>query len=228
MAISKNPTRKELLKQPDEFITTFGKLVRFARAYQHQITAALGLVIVIVLALAGWRYWLQKTETKALGLLDQAIGTYQSQIKAKGPVEARQAVEKQFDTLIQDYTATAGGKLARLVYADVCYAAGDAVRAAELYGQALAGFRNQPFFENLLRAGMGHARFKQTDWGSATALFEKALATPAFADEALFHLGLIYGLQGDNEKSRGCFNRLITEHPTSIYAPIAREKAAQG
>lgn len=224
MAYSKNVTRKELLKQPDEFISTTGKLIRLAQTHRDRIARVLAVLLVLVLAVAGWRYWDHRRELAASTLFDQAVARYEGHLKAKGLAGARQAAEKEFIALVQDYPATSGGKLARLVYADVCYAAGDAAKAAELYGQALSGFADQPFYQSLIGMGLGHARLKQKDMGAAAILFEKASTATALADEALFNLGLIYGQQGDNEKSRGCLNRLITEYPTSIYAPIAREK----
>jgi len=224
VAYSKNVTRKELLKQPDEFISTTGKMIRLVQTHRDRITQVLTVLMVLVLAVAGWRYWDHRRQMAASALFDQALAGYQGHLKAKGLAGAREAVEKDFVALVQDYSATSVGKLGRLVYADICYSAGDAAKAAELYGQALTGFADLPFYQNLVGMGLGYSRLKQKDLGAAAILFEKASTATAFSDEALFNLGLIYGLQADNDKSRGYFNRLITEYPTSVYAPLAREK----
>ena len=51
MAKKKRVTRKELLKEPDEFMTFTGKLVQYVRDYQKQLMygfSALVLIIIIM------------------------------------------------------------------------------------------------------------------------------------------------------------------------------------
>ena len=44
-------------------------------------------------------------------------------------------------------------------------------------------------------------------------------------DEALFMLGAIYAKLGETAKSRGAFEKIVSEHGDSIYTELAREKA---
>ena len=49
MAKIRKKTRKELLKEPDEFITISGKLIRFAVAHKNQLIYALGVIVAVSL-----------------------------------------------------------------------------------------------------------------------------------------------------------------------------------
>jgi len=53
----KRVTRKQLLKEPDEFITFTGKLIRFGRAHHKELTYAVCAVFIIVIAFAAVRYF---------------------------------------------------------------------------------------------------------------------------------------------------------------------------
>jgi tetratricopeptide (TPR) repeat protein len=226
MASPKKPTRKELLKTPDEFITTFGKIARFTHTHYVQIIWGIAVLTALVVAGAGAMVVTSRREVQAANLLDKALASHEAVLKAKDAAAARDATDNAFNALIRDYAKTGAGKLARIVYARICHQAGDTAGAAALYSEALASFRELPFYENLIYTGLGHLQMDQQDFKAAADLFEKALASAAFKDEALFALGLVYERLGEREKSRESFQRLIAENPQSIFFSIAKEKVA--
>ena len=57
MAKKIKKTRKELLKEPDEFITISGKLIGFMVAYKNQLTYALGIIVALALIFSGYRFF---------------------------------------------------------------------------------------------------------------------------------------------------------------------------
>ena len=64
-------TRKELLKEPDEFITTTGKLIRWAVKYQTQLTYGLIAVVVVAIGVSTYRYFNARAEAQAAQLLQR-------------------------------------------------------------------------------------------------------------------------------------------------------------
>ncbi len=88
----KRTTRKQLLKEPDEFITMTGKIIRFAQKYRTQILGVIGGIVVIILFIAGLNSYLNYSETRAFALLDKGISQYEISLKSNGPQKAYQDV----------------------------------------------------------------------------------------------------------------------------------------
>ena len=63
--VTKKKTRKQLLKEPDEFITFTGKAITFVTGYQKQISYTLCAIVAIALIFFGYRFFAQRAETKA-------------------------------------------------------------------------------------------------------------------------------------------------------------------
>jgi ABC-type enterochelin transport system permease subunit len=69
MAIKKKVSRKQLLKEPDEFLTLSARLFQFVVKNKYQMLAALGGVILIVLTVSGWSYHSRQRANESLAQL---------------------------------------------------------------------------------------------------------------------------------------------------------------
>ena len=74
---TKKISRKKLLKEPDEFISTTAKTIQFFRTYQRPILRSAIIVLIVAVAAAGGFYYLRWQEEKALAIQDQALKIYQ-------------------------------------------------------------------------------------------------------------------------------------------------------
>ncbi|HGY11021.1 MAG TPA: hypothetical protein ENK36_01485, partial [Desulfobacterales bacterium] len=117
-------SRKQLLNEPDEFITFSSKLLKFTIDHKSQITIAVSVIFCFILAFSGWRYFLNKAEDKASISLDRNITRYESVKVKEGANKAYLEVEKDFQLLLKKYSGRHGGKLARVIFANICYNAG--------------------------------------------------------------------------------------------------------
>ena len=70
--MAKKVSRKQLLKEPDEFITFSGKLIRLVRSYQKQIIITIGISVSIFLVFSLIRAFTSRAENNAFTLLNQA------------------------------------------------------------------------------------------------------------------------------------------------------------
>jgi TolA-binding protein len=43
-------------------------------------------------------------------------------------------------------------------------------------------------------------------------------------DDVLFHLGELYAKLGQNDKSAETFQRILSDHPESVYANLVRQR----
>jgi len=119
MAKKIKKTRKELLKEPDEFINLTGKLIRFATEHKNQITYAIGTIVVLALIFSGYRFFSIRSERKASTLLNQGLAKYEKFSNDKKPVEAYDQVAADFQLILDKYGSQKNGKIARLTYANI-------------------------------------------------------------------------------------------------------------
>ena len=228
MAKQKRVTRKQLLKEPDEFITTTGRIIRWGRQYTRQVAYAVGAFLLFLVVITGYRYYANSSENRAFSLLDQAVGNYESKKTGMDALAAYEGVREEFETIIRKYDNTEGGKLATVVFAGISYDVDDAERAIQLYEAALTYFEKDPTYQNFLWSGLGYAYEKKQDVRMAISFFEKIAdgENPIVKDVALFNMGRLYHELGDTAKSMQAYERLTKEHTDSIYYQLAMEKVA--
>ena len=96
-------SRKRDLEQPDRFTTFTHNLLQFATKHKVHLYTALGLVITLSIAIAGWLYFANKAEDKALALLAQSQNKYQAIIENSTPELAYLDVANDFKLIKQKY-----------------------------------------------------------------------------------------------------------------------------
>jgi len=121
---AKKVTRKQLLKEPDEFITFSAQLIQFAVKYKIQFFVGIGVGCAVLILVSGFFYFSKKSDEKAFSLMQQGIMRYKTLSQTIGPAKAYQEVDKDFEFILKKYSSKDGGKLARVSYADICYRAG--------------------------------------------------------------------------------------------------------
>jgi len=228
MAIKKKVSRKKRLKEPDEFLTLSARLFQFVVKHKYQMLAALGGVILIVLVFSGWSYYSHQRANESLAQLQKSWNRYETLRNAqdKDPVLAFQEVRAEFEQLIADFGDKPGGKMARVIFADICFDAGETDKAIALYKSALEEFK-QPFYREQILNGLGYAYEAKKEYNSALEYFEKISVgnDPELKAEALFNMGRLYAALGNAEKSQQAFQKIVADLPQSFYAELAKERS---
>lgn len=230
MAKKKKLTRKELLKEPDEFITFSGKLIRFIATHRLKLAGTLAAVILVAGIISGVRFFAHKSENKAFALLSASLAKYSAVLPDKGSAEVYREVEQDFQSILDKYAHRSGGKLARIIFANICYNGGEFDRAVDLYNQALKDFDDHPAVKNLILSGLAYAYEAKKDSHSARRYFdmiaqgEEAL----YKDDAIFNLGRLHILLGDKEKGKEFYQKIVSDHSDSLYIELAKEYIRQG
>lgn len=224
----KKISRKQLLKEPDEFLTVSSKLIRFSIEYKKQISLALSVLFVLIVVVLAIRYFSNKAEDKALAMLEKGVTKYESILKDKGPNKAYHEVEKDFQRILKKYSGKKGGNLARVTYANICYNAGDSDKAIELFHTALDDFDDNPALRDLILIGLGYSHKEGKDYKTAAQYFEMVASRTdsIMKDEALFNLGWLYAEIGEPDRSNDAYKKILSDFTDSIYFDLVREKVA--
>jgi len=226
MTNPKKVSRKELLKEEDEFLVFSQRLLK--GAIQHRAYLAWGAAVFLALAivLTGYRLITNRAENNAFTQLQAVTDTYQATLQDQGPKKAFEAVAPDFQRILTKYSGRTAGKMARILFAEFAYRGGDPDMAIELYRTALEDVVARPVLEGQVLSGLGYAYEAKQNYAEAVTFFEKVAAGEGYIlrDEALFHLGRLYGLLGQPDRSMSAFKRITEDYPDSIYAAIAKEK----
>lgn len=228
MAKKRKKTRKELLKEPDEFMTFTGKMIKFATDHKTQITYGLGIVLALAIVFSAVRFFSIRADNKASVMLEQSMNEYSNLQAQKKPDEIYNQVSGSFQTILKKYGGKNSGKLARLIYANICYDAGKYKQAIDLYDTSLKDFAKHPMIHTQILSSLAYAYEQQKEYSTAVSYFEKISAAPEqnLRDEALFHLGRLYNKLGQPEKSKEAYEKIISDHPDFIYIEVVRELVA--
>lgn len=167
-----NVTRKELLKEPDEFMTTTSSVLKWVRENPRRFVLAVVIIAVIVGGGFGLRFWWVYREQTAMS----------AYIKAG-------ADAKLMAEITRKYTTTKAGKLAKLRLASLAYTRGDngeAVRNANEFIDSW-GSEDMLFYEAMLIMAMGYVG--QQDGAKALDILDKCVqgGPEGIRDQALFY-----------------------------------------
>ncbi|GAB6907772.1 conserved hypothetical protein [Desulfosarcina cetonica] len=221
-------TRKQLLKEPDQFITFSGRLITFGRTHTRGLLIAAGVLMAVVLIGVIVRQVLDRNERVASELTGKAMATYSAALQDTDPKTAFERVKTDFATLFDQYGSTRAAKIARIEYGDISYRAGDVDAAIAMYTQAMDDFGESSALRNIILSGLGYAYTLKRAYAEAIRYFEmiSSGSDATLKGDAIFNMACLYALTGEKEKSLAMYKRLLADFPGSIYEPLAKEHIA--
>ncbi|MFC1829855.1 tol-pal system YbgF family protein [Thermodesulfobacteriota bacterium] len=221
-------SRKRELETPDEFITLSTRIIDFVTEHKDKMIIGVGIVIALIVGFVGKQYYSERAENRAFTLLEKNMVKYQVMSRTKGPEEAYIGVEKDFQQMLDKYSGRDGGKIARVIFANICFNGGNYDRAIRLYETSLEGFDEIPFIKNMILNSLGHAHEKKKDYQAAAKYFEMIVqeTDSVMKSDALFNLGVLYAEMGLEDKSTAAFKEIVSNHSDAIYYEIVKERLA--
>jgi outer membrane protein assembly factor BamD (BamD/ComL family) len=206
-------TRKDL-RQPDEFQTLSRQALDFVEANRNAVVAALGALIVLLLAIVAYRMISQSREASASVAYTEA----RALLTEKKYSEAA----TKFDEIATDYGGTSYGPLATLERGNALLLADQAADAAAAYERFLQSSPPTDYLRQLAQTRLGYALEKLGKSADAERSFSTAAAKPGpFKAEALFGAARNAEAAGNAEQAKGFYTQLLEQHPTTEYRQVA-------
>ena len=224
----KKVSRKQLLNEPDEFITLSSKVIQWCRQNPKPLIYGAGAVVVVIALVVGITTYNNYRSRAAFDLLAEVTGRVDSLVsETEGDVDLSK-VEADFNRLITTYDGQTAGRMGRVMFAHLQLTNGSADKAIELYKAALSDFKKDPSLANIIYNGLASAYEKQGMTAEAIENYEKITKgeSKLLKDQALFHLGRLYSQAGEGEKSSQVYDQLISDFPESLFTPLAKEVRA--
>ena len=219
-------TRKQLLNEPDQFITFSGKLIAFGRSHAKTLLICAGVAVALLLTAATIRQISERNEKRASEMVEAAVTKYAAALEDTDPKTAYERVQTDFNDIFDRYGSQETAKVARILYGDISYKGADTDTAIAMYTQALEDFEHSAALRNIILSGLGHAYMVKSEYPQAMGYFEMIVSgsQPDMKSDALFNLAWLYETTGEEAKSKATYQQLLAEFPDTMYGELVKEK----
>jgi len=227
---TKKISRKKLLKEPDEFISTTARTIQFFQTYQRQILRSAIIVLIAVAVVAGGFYYLRWQEGKALAVQDEAMKLYQEAYRSslENPAtEKKEDFKKALDKFQESLSVYKWGRTAQIseLYLGNCYfGLKDYDQAQAAYSRCLEG----PF-RPLALNGLAYAFEAKGDYNKALENFQKSAddRDNPFQLESMLGEARCYQALNQKPKALEIYQKALTKFPKSTLSDFIRWKVGE-
>lgn len=237
MAAKKKITRKEI-KEPDEFITLWSRVLAFAAARKREALYGLAGFLVLVLILSGWRTYSRNQEARACGLLGEAQEALSSRGGTDPSGPALERAVSALENLLATYPRTRCAQTGRLMLADLKYRQGEYEKAVEIYRSYLDHGHRTDELTALAWEGIAYCQEAQGKYEEAVASYRKAAESgPSYHPGwALLGLGRCLEATGKLEEATEVYRKFLADYPQhprardveTLLARIAKAEGLEG
>ncbi len=227
---SKKISRKKLLNEPDEFITTTSRVIQFFQTHQKQIYRAALIVLIIIAAGAGGFYYLRGKEERALVLQDQGLRIYQEAYRTamENPTaDKKEDFQKALQKFREASAAYNWGNTAQTsqLYIGNCYF------AMKDYDQAQASYARcvEGPYRPLALNGMAYAFEAKGDYNKALENYQQSAGDreSPFQLESLLGAARCYELLNQKPKALEIYEKALTQFSKSNMIEFLRWKVSE-
>ena len=214
----KKITRKELLKNTDEFLTFSGKAALFFNQHLRELKlAGIGLGIIAVAYISIWGY-LRHTNKAGQEAYNAAYDTVIEVSSAGNVKEAVLKSEPLFQTVIDDYSMSRAATLALAQVGHAKFEEGqydDAVKYYHDYGDEASG----QSYETLSKLAIAACYEAKGDYKKAIETLDPVLkiSSDPFRETAMVDLERLYRLDNQPEKAKEILQSFANEYANSPF-----------
>jgi tetratricopeptide (TPR) repeat protein len=222
----KKPSRKALLKEPDEFLTFSTRAVNFVNEHLREIQyIGIAIGIVVIAYLAGYAY-LRSVNKNGQHAYNIAYYTFTENLKEGLTPEKLRESEILFKKVVDEYGLS---KAARLALPNVAYAKfveKNYDEAIDIYGKFLEKVSGNERYESLAHLAIAGCYEAKGDLQGAVDSLSPLVERPddPFRELAMFNLARLYRLSNRHEKEKEILNKFVKEYGSSPFLPMAKAR----
>ena len=226
-------TRHQL--KEDKFQEVTRGAIQQAQAHRQALTAAVIVVLAVVIAAGAYGYWRNQQDAQASASVGQAMNAYAAPIRPQGAAadptqlsfssaaERNKEAEKQFQAIADKYPHTESGK-------NALYMAGVAALDAGAYSDAEAKFKKAAAEGNkelssLAKMGLGSVYQSTNRDQDAINLYNELMKKPTTSvskERVQFALAALYETK-DPAQAKKIYDQLATDKSPAV-AQLAKQR----
>ncbi|MCF8129472.1 MAG: tetratricopeptide repeat protein [Deltaproteobacteria bacterium] len=223
----KKLSRKELLKNTDEFLTLSGKTALFVNQHMRQVKlVGIGLAVIAVAYVAVWGY-MKHTNKMGQTAYNEAYNTLASTLQSEKPdKEAIEKSEKLFETVISDYGMSKAADLALAQVGHAKFETKNFDEAIDYYDEFAAKTSNNEAYETLTLLALAACYEAKGDMKKAEGILDGIVksADNPFRENAMLNLERIYRLDNQPEKANDILKAFSKEYSNSPFFPMVKAR----
>ncbi len=226
----KKISRKELLKEPDEFLTYTGMTLKYIREHPRQATAAGIVVVLVILCGLGFYYYQHARERKSHELLQQAIKAYEAVSHAKQPLSDQlDQLLASFDYIAATYPSLLAGEEAVLYSGHVLFLKKDYPRALEKYQQLQSSSMARKGLASLIMYHIGRTFLAMKEYDKAVLVFDQLAkdADSPYRREAYGTIARIYEMMNKKKEAVQSYRQYLKIFPEAPDAAFVKSRIAE-
>jgi predicted negative regulator of RcsB-dependent stress response len=220
----KKITRKQLLKEPDEFLTLSGKAFLYARTHAKQLQY-LGIVlgVLVLLFFCGYFYY-GYINKKGQETYDAAYEVFEQDFKPGTNLADLKNAGALFKKVVDQYGLSKAARLALPEEAFVKFLNKDYDGALSLYRKFLDDASGNTRYESLARLALAACYEQKGEFEAAIValqLIAEEKGNP-FGEPALYHLTRLYRLNHQADEEKKAIDEFIKTYKNSPFLPMVK------
>jgi len=241
---SQRLSRKEIKHdiRDDALRHAVGESYDYARGHWRNLALAIGGVVLVVAAFAGWRAWSARREANASDQLGHAIAAYDAPVVTTDanpgdldspsfPDEKSKTARAQelFEKITKDYPRTGGAAVAEVYLGRIRFQQGDNAGARKVWQEFLDAHPNHMLASAVRRTLLDLDRKE----GKGEQVVQRLRADlekeekPLPEDVILFELGTTLEQLGRKQEAHDAYQRVVDEYPDSAWVSKATQKVRE-
>jgi tetratricopeptide (TPR) repeat protein len=225
----KKTTRKELLKKDDEFISLSTKFFQYVSTHGKQIQYLTVSVMIIIAIVIGISLYFKHLNKKSLAAYNLAYTNLVSNSSSDISEDTINKSIEELNSLIKKYGWTKMATLAIPQLAYLKFGQGKYDEAISLYQTYLKKDKSASIYHLMTHFGLAAAYEAKSEHQSAIQHLKKIIddENNFLKEEAMFSLGRLYALSGQQEMSKKIFTDFINQFKESALVPLAKANLAK-
>lgn len=225
---AKKISRKKLLKEPDEFISTTAQVLQFLRDHRRKVTLYAVVAIVLAAGGSGGYSYLRWREGKAQVIQQQAFQLYQEAFnKAANPEGDKENYRKALERFQEALSVYRWGNVSQVsrIYVGHCY------YGLKEYDQAILAYSHclDGPFRSMALNGLGYCYEAKGDYAKAAENYQKVAEGDAnpYQEESMLDLARCYEKLNQKQKAIEVYQKALTKDPKSRLAGFIQWKIGE-
>lgn len=223
-------TRRDL-KGPDEFISTFGRAVAWAKGNRLRVGAAALAVFALVAIVLGARAYFQWEENKANRDLWPHLNRARELLQAPSEAdpEKLRALQQFLLAYVNMHPKTGATVYAHYYLGSISFFNGEHDRAAMHYRAGIATGKAAGIMEYLLRDGIGRSLEAKGDYAGAASAYREAagFAQADMRAQSLVAEARCLALSGKRAEAAALYRQILKETPETTSRTLIEIQLAQ-
>jgi tetratricopeptide (TPR) repeat protein len=219
-------SRKKLLQEPDEFLSTSQKAWAWVHDNQKLAGMITGGIVAALLLAVGVKGYVESSRQKRSSTVAEAVAKYTQAASGAIPADLRHEIAGLADR----YAGSPEGAVARYVQAGALAAAGERDQARQVYASLSAPGAQSGDLALLSRAALAYLDLAGGSVDAALKAFQELLKTEGTTvprAQLMMEVAAIHEKQGRAAEARRVYEELIAGHPDGSWVSAAKERLKQ-